>query len=194
MNKESVIAFFDRLAPDWDANMIRDDQIINTILDYADITEGISVLDTGCGTGVLIPDYLARGAKKIVGVDISPAMIAIARAKYTDPRVAFINGDVETICFSETFDRCVVYNAFPHFPDPDALIEALSGKLRSGGRLTVAHGMSRDMINARHAGDASPVSRALLSETELATVMKPFLQVDVVVANDRMYVVSGVCK
>ena len=57
MNKADVIAFFDRCAPEWDADMIRNEPVIQTILDNADVCAGIDVLDVACGTGVLVPDY-----------------------------------------------------------------------------------------------------------------------------------------
>ena len=62
MDKQSVIRFFDRLAPEWDAEMVRSDEIIGVILDNANVTEGKHVLDVACGTGVLIPDYRKRRA------------------------------------------------------------------------------------------------------------------------------------
>ena len=40
MRKQDVIAFFDRLAPQWDADMIRHDDIIATILDNAAVEAG----------------------------------------------------------------------------------------------------------------------------------------------------------
>jgi hypothetical protein len=40
MNKTDVIAFFDRLAPGWDADMIRSDAIIGKILDNAGVAAG----------------------------------------------------------------------------------------------------------------------------------------------------------
>ena len=60
MNKQDIISFFDRLAPQWDADMIRSDEIINLILDTADVTSSKDVLDVACGTGVLFPDYLPQ--------------------------------------------------------------------------------------------------------------------------------------
>ena len=71
MKQQDVIAFFDRLAPRWDADMIRSDEIIATILDNAEIGPGADVLDVACGTGVLFPDYLARNVGTLTAVDIS---------------------------------------------------------------------------------------------------------------------------
>ena len=58
IDKEEVIAFFDRLAPGWDAGLVRNEEIIKQILDNAEISAGKSVLDVACGTGVLVPYYL----------------------------------------------------------------------------------------------------------------------------------------
>ncbi|MBP3210574.1 MAG: class I SAM-dependent methyltransferase, partial [Oscillospiraceae bacterium] len=143
IEKKEVIEFFDRHAPNWDADLIRNDEIIGTILDNAAVTEGKAILDVACGTGVLIPDYLKRKVASVTGIDISPKMTEIARAKYPQPEVTIVCGDVETVDFEKQFDCVVVYNAFPHFPDPKRLIQTLSGLLKPGGTLTVAHGMSR---------------------------------------------------
>ena len=59
MHKEDIIQFFDRLAPQWDADMIRSDEKIAKIMDGAGIQPGTRILDVACGTGVLFPDYLA---------------------------------------------------------------------------------------------------------------------------------------
>ena len=85
MNQQEIIKFFDRRAPDWDAEMIRDDAVIDAILDNAGVKAGDDVLDVACGTGVLIPDYLQRGVSRITAVDISPEMIAHARRKFSSP-------------------------------------------------------------------------------------------------------------
>ena len=59
MNKKEIAAFFDRMAPEWDANMIKSDEKINFILDAAGVKENSVVLDVACGTGVMFPYYLA---------------------------------------------------------------------------------------------------------------------------------------
>ncbi len=192
MDKEEIIDFFNSLAPNWDAEMIRDDAVISAILDYAGISEGVSVLDVACGTGVLFEDYLERKVKRLTGVDIAPAMIEIARAKFNDKRITLLSEDIEDADFPEPFDRCVVYNAFPHFPNPSRLIERLAAFIDLGGRLTIAHGMSRNEIDKRHSGSARKVSIGLMDETELARLLQPFFKVDTVISDDRMYVVSGI--
>ena len=189
MNQQDVIAFFDRLAPGWDADMIRDDSIIATILDNAGICAGMDVLDVACGTGVLFPDYLQRNVGSLTAVDISPEMVKIARSKF--PQVTVLCGDVQTVDFGRQFDAIMIYNAFPHFPEPEALIATLSNLLKPGGTLTVAHGMSRAAIDRHHEGSASKVSIGLMHEDALETLFAEHLTVTVKISNERMYQVTG---
>ena len=189
MEKKEIAAFFDRCAPWWDADMVRNEDIIATILDNGGIQAGIHVLDVACGTGVLFPDYLKRGVASVTGIDISPEMAKIAQSKF--PQVKVICGDVETAQFEQKFDAIMVYNAFPHFPDPAHLIEVLAGLVKPGGRLSVAHGMSRAALTDHHKR-ASAVSIDLLEENELASLFAPYFDVDVIISNDRMYQVAGV--
>lgn len=193
MDKKDVIAFFDHCASTWDAGMIKDDRIIETILDNAEVTAGMDILDVACGTGVMFPYYLNRGVASVTGVDIAPEMAKIAAGKYeNDSRVQVVCADVEEVQFDRQFDAIVVYNAFPHFPDPRKLIKTLSSLLKEGGRLTVAHGASREAIDNHHKGSASKVSNGLMSADSLKKLFEPYLQVEIVISNDRMYQVSGV--
>lgn len=194
MEKKDVIDFFDKHADTWDADMIRDDDIIKTILDNANVCEDKEILDIACGTGVLLPDYLKRNVKSITAIDISPEMAKIAKQKFQQENVTIICGDAETAVFDHKFDCIIVYNAFPHFPEPEKLIRALASHLKPGGTLTVAHGMSREKIDRHHSGSASKVSVGLMSEDELAGLFEQVLKVTVKISNDSMYQVAGVQK
>ncbi len=189
MNKQDVIQFFDQMASQWDADMIRSDTVIRTILDNAEVKAGASVLDVACGTGVLFPDYLSRNVEDITAIDISPKMAAIAREKF--PQVQVLCGDVEHTKFDRKFDCIMVYNAFPHFPDPENLIRVLSALLNPGGTLTVAHGMSRAAIDAHHRGKASKVSVGLMHEDRLAELFAKYLKVTAKISTDQMYQITG---
>ena len=191
IDKREVIAFFDRCAPAWDAGMVRHEPVIEAILDNAGVGSGMRVLDVACGTGVLFPDYLARGAS-VTGIDISPEMARIAAEKFAgEPRVQVLCGDVEEAVFSQPFDVVMVYNAFPHFPDPARLIARLGRLVKPGGRLSVAHGMSRAAIDGNHSGAAHRVSNGLMHEDALRALLAPYCDVDVCVSDARMYQVAG---
>ena len=192
MKKKEIIQFFNHCAPGWDAEMVRKEEIISTILDNGGIQPGIHVLDVACGTGVLFPDYLKRDAASVTAIDISPEMVKIAQSKY--PQVRVICGDVESTRFDRQFDAVMVYNAFPHFPDPAHLIQVLAGLTKSGGRLSVAHSMSRAALASHHARRASGVSIELPEAQSLAAMFEPWFYVDVVISNEKMYQVAGVRK
>ena len=193
MEKKDIIAFFDRVAPTWDADMIKSDVIIGKILDNAEVGPGMDILDVACGTGVLFDYYLDRGVASVTGIDIAPEMARIAVEKSAQQsNVQVICGDVEEYPFDRKFDRIVVYNAFPHFPHPKRLIRILAGLLKEDGRLTVAHGMSREAIDHHHSGAASKVSNGLMRAEDLKLIFDAHFNVEVVISNRHMYQLSGV--
>ena len=193
MEKQDVIAFFDRCAPTWDAEMIKSDAKIGKILDNTEVGPDMDILDVACGTGVMFDYYLRRGVASVTGIDISPEMAKIAAQKFAgEPKVQVLCGDVEEYAFDRKFDRIVVYNAFPHFPYPKRLIKILSKLLKEDGRLTVAHGMSREAIDGHHSGSASKVSNGLMSAESLKRIFDAYFDVEVVISNRHMYQVSGV--
>ena len=193
MNKSDVIAFFDQYAPRWDADQIPKDKIINRILDNAGVTQGQEILDVACGTGILFPFYLERGVASVTGIDISHEMARLAREKHEAySNIEVICGDVEETRFGKKFDNVMVYNAFPHFPDPERLIATLAAITKDGGRLTIAHGASREQIDNHHSGAASKVSNGLMSAEDLKALFDPYFQVDITISSSEMYQVSGI--
>lgn len=189
MDKKDVIEFFDSMASGWDNDQIRNEEVISLILSKGGIAKGKQVLDVACGTGVLFPDYIALGAE-VTGIDISKEMVKRVREKFHDTEV--ICGDAETYGFGKLFDAVMIYNAFPHFVNPKALFKNLIKHLKSGGRLTVAHGMSEKELQECHSGKANRISLPLPSKEELSELMSEFCDVDVMISDDRMYMVSGV--
>lgn len=192
INKQDVIDFFDKLSVHWDQDAIEDEHKIEMILNYAGIKSGSSVLDVACGTGILVPYYLKRKVKNVVGVDISSKMIEIAKDKYADcDSVDFCIGDMEEIELDQQFDCVMVYNAFPHFTNPQKLIKQLAGHLKENGVLCVAHGMSRAEIDSCHRGKAKHVSNGLIHENKMEKLFEPYFEVETKVSNQDLYVVVG---
>ena len=188
MDINKIKSFFDFHAATWDDHQERKEDVIDFILEKSDVREGSRVLDVATGTGVLIGDYLYRGAK-VTGIDISDEMIRVASGKFSEAR--FVCADAQSYRFDESFDVIVVYNAFPHFSDRDSLFENLVSMLEDGGRLTVAHGMSEKQLRECHSGSAREISTELPCKEELAKLMSRYLEVDIMLSDDRMYMVSG---
>ena len=193
MSRKDVIEFFDRLAPGWDSHMVRNENAITRILNNTGISEGKDVLDVACGTGVLIPDYLKRKVSSVTAIDISPAMTAIAREKFRDDeRVKVICGDVLEYQPEHQFDCIVVYNALPHFESPEELVGVLSGMLKKGAYLSIAHGMSFEKLSRHHDGVSSDVTNPLTTAEKLGEIMSGYLKVTAVISDDEMYQVAGI--
>lgn len=190
MDKNEVIRFFDTLADSWDNMQVRNEEVIKLILHNSRIKQGVRVLDVACGTGVLFDDYFQSGALSVTGIDISGEMLKIAQDKF--PQVSLICGDAEEYAFDDEYDVVMIYNAFPHFPNPARLIENLSKALKAGGRLTVAHGISMTELEKCHSGKAKAVSLPLPQKEALAEIMSPYINVDTLISDERMYMVSGV--
>ena len=97
----------------------------------------------------------------------------------------------EFIYFESGNIKHVVENREYHFPEPEQLIRRLSGLLKPGGTLTVAHGMSRAHIDAHHQGAASRVSIGLMHEDALAAIFRKYLHLTTKLSTDTMYQISG---
>ena len=190
MDKETIRDFFNNFAPQWDNEHVAEKEIIDTVLDNGGIKENVDILDVACGTGVLFPYYLERKVKSITAVDISPEMVKIAKSKF--PQADVICGDAENFTFPHQFDAIMIYNAFPHFPEPEKVIENLSKHLKSGGKISIAHGLSKKELDEVHMKSAGKVSNILPECEELAEMLKPYFNVDIMISNDKMYQVSGI--
>ena len=190
MNKKDIASFFDFKAKTWDDELIINDDVVEAILQNGGVGEGTDILDIACGTGVLFPYYYEKGVASVTGIDISTEMVKIAKEKF--PGATVIKGDAEGFPFEKEFDVIMIYNAFPHFMNPDALFENLDKYLKNGGRISVAHGMSKEKIDLCHKGIAKDVSIELPQAEALAHLMNKYFIIDTVISNSEMYQVSGV--
>lgn len=191
-DKRKTAEYFDARAVDWDKHQHPQDAVIERILDDAEVGGGSRVLDLACGTGIMIPYYLRRGAASVVGADLSAGMLDVARRKFAgNDNVSFLQADAETDDLGSGYDVIMVYNAWPHFPHPQVLIDKLSGLLKTGGVLSVAHGMGRETLNGVHGRGAASVSSRLVPASDLAAMFDHDLTVYKVVDTAHLYQVCG---
>ncbi|MDQ0778264.1 SAM-dependent methyltransferase [Streptomyces aurantiacus] len=99
------------------------------------------VLDLGCGTGTL--SLLASEARhRVTGVDLSPRMVELARAKLAGRDAAFLIGDAAAPPVGEQrFDVVLVRHVLWTLPDPGRVLRHWRGLLRPGGRLVLIEGV-----------------------------------------------------
>lgn len=91
------------------------------------------ILEVGCGVGWLSAAMSANG--EVLGVDLSPASIELARQKY--PEATFQCGDFMTLEIPGTFDCIVTADAIGHVEDHAAFTRRAAELLRVGGRLVI---------------------------------------------------------
>lgn len=193
MNETEIKDFFDMLADGWDADTVIDETKMQRILDVAGIRDGIKVLDVACGTGVMIPQYLVRNVDKVVAFDFSVGMMKVAKEKFgSHPKVELWCTDIDGLQVEDVFDCVVIYNAFPHFLEPEQLIAKLAVKIVAGGKLTVAHDMGIKQLNAHHDQRAKKVSHRLIETTEMAKLLEPYFEVTYQISEEGIYIVSGI--
>ncbi len=93
-------------------------------------------LDAACGTG-RHTSYLAERGFDVSGIDASPEMLAIARAKV--PRTKFEIGDVARLAFgASTFDFVVCALALDHVSNLAGVIGEFARVTRAGGRIVIS--------------------------------------------------------
>jgi demethylmenaquinone methyltransferase/2-methoxy-6-polyprenyl-1,4-benzoquinol methylase len=130
------------------------------------ISGGNRVLDVGTGTGILIPYILDMLGDEgtILAIDISSGMLAVARKKFPQQNVEFLEADVSETNFPDgSFDRIFCNSVFPHFSDKHSTLLELKRLLAPGGVLVISHPIGREAVNNIHrdAGDVVAEDRVL---------------------------------
>lgn len=123
--------------------------------------KGRDVLEMACGTGPGL-GYLQRHAKSLVAGDISPPVLALARAHYGD-RIDLREFDAARTPFADaSMDVVILFEAIYYLPDLDAFAREVRRLLRARGVLLLATA-NKDLPDF----NPSPFSQAYLNPPEL---------------------------
>jgi SAM-dependent methyltransferase len=108
------------------------------------------VLDLGCGSGRLFAAFLDGGARRIVGIDGSSALLRRARARIAsdrrraaaaaEGRVELVEGDVRRVRRTDRFGLAVLAGVLAHLDGPEDALRTLAGVRRvltAGGRAVI---------------------------------------------------------
>lgn len=117
------------------------------VVEAAQLQPGMRVVDVACGTGVLAIEAAKAVSPDgaVVGVDLDPGMLAVARRK--EANVEWQQAHAEALPFeSDSFDAVVSQFGLMFFEDKEAAIGEMWRVLRPGGRLVLAVWDSLDNI------------------------------------------------
>lgn len=112
--------YFDELAPRWDSLPGPPDSAdrARRFVDDSLPASCASVLDLGCGTGILVEPLLASAAESIIECDFAERMLQENRAKRADARVRYLCCDASHPPLAEsTLDAVLCFNVLPHLDD-----------------------------------------------------------------------------
>jgi 2-polyprenyl-6-hydroxyphenyl methylase/3-demethylubiquinone-9 3-methyltransferase len=100
--------------------------------------EGKTVLDIGCGGGILAEALAARGAR-VTGIDMAPASLEVAQLHLHESGLE-VDYQLSTAeAFAETnpagFDIVTCLELLEHVPQPESVVDAAARMLKPGGLL-----------------------------------------------------------
>lgn len=118
-----------------------DQQFLHAVVVEAlDPQAGARVLDLGCGTGVIARRLAERVGLMglVVGLDLSQAMLDVARSLGKHPALQFERGDAQALNLPAShFDYALAARLLMHVSEPHVVLRELGRVVRRRGRLAL---------------------------------------------------------
>jgi len=134
---------FNEIAKEWDAKprrLILAENIFKGIIQKTDLTDDLSVLDIGTGTGLLLI-HLVPHVKQLTGIDNSQGMLNILQEKIERTGISNVNPilfDAEKDELAEKqYDLVVSSMTFHHFTRPDIFLKQVYRSIKPGGKVCI---------------------------------------------------------
>ena len=181
---------WDDCAATWDENVSVQEyagKAFQTLGDHLDLSSVRSVLDFGCGTG-LLTDKMAASCTRIVAIDASKAMVEVLNGKgYQNVTTVgdFLTEELiaSNPCFHEKFDLIVASSVCSFLPNYEQIVALLKTLLIPGGRFVQWDWLSEEFSKERVEG---VLSAAKFTNVETS---QPF---EMEMEGTKMQVVMGV--
>lgn len=157
---QAVRTRFDDRAPSYDESALHRG-LADAVAAFVDVAHVTSVLDVATGTGLVLRalrDRCGRDAPRMIGVDVSPGMLAVAR--HALPEAELIESDVRRLPLPDaSVDLVTCVTGLHLIPDTPAVLDEWVRVLRPGGAVVTATFATSD--SSRHhrerAGNAAQV-------------------------------------
>jgi SAM-dependent methyltransferase len=105
---------------------------------------GERVLDVGCGIGSVAYDLAERSGATVVGIDVSPWALGVARVKFVHPRVSYVKADVVAYEPDVPFDVAILSNVLEHVGPRVGMLRALRERVGARRLLVRVPSLERD--------------------------------------------------
>src|SRR5262245_54519673 len=140
MSRDAVIKTYARWAPIYDKVFGAVFEEARRVAVEACERIGGRVLEVGVGTGISLPYYSPNC--RVTGIDISEAMLAVARQRVADDQLQHVERlllmDAERLAFADAyFDVVVAQYVVNTVPNPEAALDEFLRVLRPGGELVI---------------------------------------------------------
>ena len=170
MSSRDIIALYDRRAAEYDRDRSRslfEKRWLDRFLQH--VPAGGSVLDIGCGMGEPIASYLLGLGFHVVGVDSSPSMVALCRARFPDAE--WLVADMRDLNLARGFDGVIAWDSFFHLSmdNQRAMFARFAEHARPGAPLLFTSGPTEGESVGSWGGE--PLYHASLNPAEYRTLL-----------------------
>lgn len=143
---------FEQMAAHWHSSALVSNEKIDHLLQRLDFSRCRSILDLGCGTGVLFRFLiqLTRREAQIFACDFAEAMTHLA-VQQCGPGPILLCACARYLPFQNNrFDLIIAFHVFPHIRGKLSALQECWRVLKPGGELVIMHAHSSREINTIH--------------------------------------------
>jgi SAM-dependent methyltransferase len=167
---ERICDLYQRYAHDWDQERSRsltEKSWLDKFLTL--LPQKASILDLGCGSAEPIAQYLIARDCRIIGVDSSPALIALCKKRFPNHR--WMVADMRELDLNQHFDGILAWDSFFHLRPPDQyrMFPIFRRHAASGAGLMFTSGYDHGEAIGMYKGE--PLYHGSLDEAEYRTLL-----------------------
>ena len=166
-----IVAHYERHATSWDADRRAaawlDKPYIERFLGF--LSKGATVLDLGCGGGAPVALHMAAIGFRVTGVDSSPTLISLCRARMPDQE--WIVADMRSLALGRRFDGILAWDSFFHLGHADqrSMFKIFAAHAAENSILMFNAGFAQSEAAGSYRGD--PLYHASLDPSEYEVLL-----------------------